>query len=89
MCTPEERAAVEALPSALHPRRLAELWTAKEARAKADGRGLAIDFRTLPAEVPASRATSGPVTCIVVRDGGGRTAWHRIEEFALEPAVRR
>jgi 4'-phosphopantetheinyl transferase len=45
--SPEEAAAVRALPEAQQQRRFYQFWTLKEAWAKASGEGLHVDFRTL------------------------------------------
>ena len=49
MLTATERAGVRALGEAERPRAFLQLWTRKEAAAKADGRGLALGFATLEA----------------------------------------
>lgn len=46
-CHPAERRALAALPAPARTDAVARLWVGKEAYAKADGRGLALDFATL------------------------------------------
>lgn len=74
MCHPDELARLTGLPESLRRRALARLWTAKEALAKADGRGLALDFRTItpPWNVPArTRSSDLPEAHIaIIRDVG-------------------
>ncbi|MCR2763286.1 4'-phosphopantetheinyl transferase superfamily protein [Microbacterium sp. zg.B48] len=53
MCTPAEAAYAAGLPDDERRSYLARVWTAKEAIVKADGAGLALDFRTLTVQVDA------------------------------------
>ncbi|MDB1089349.1 4'-phosphopantetheinyl transferase superfamily protein [Streptomyces sp. ACA25] len=47
ICHPSEEAVLAGLPQPLLTDAIARLWVCKEAAAKADGRGLALDFRRL------------------------------------------
>ncbi len=49
LLTATERARLQSLDEAARPRAFLQLWTRKEAAAKADGRGLALDFAALEA----------------------------------------
>jgi phosphopantetheinyl transferase len=89
MCTAEELGALGQRPEATRRRHLADLWTAKEARAKTDARGLAADFRTLAADAPASRHAAGPVGCIAVADGSGAAVVKRLGALPRWAAGRR
>ena len=68
MCSPAERADLEAVPLALRTRALARAWVLKEATLKARGIGLAVDPRTVCVDVAAlavARPTVGPERAIV------------------------
>ena len=73
MCSPAERAALDALDTldavrALRRRTLARAWTIKEATLKARGVGLAVDPRSVEVDLAAlldGRPASGPAVAIV------------------------
>jgi len=72
-CTVLEARALSTLPQPERPGRLADLWTAKEAAVKADGRGLSIDLRGLTAPdagvTRILRGASGWSACLVLEKG--------------------
>lgn len=68
MCSPAERAALDAIPPTLRRRALARAWTIKEATLKARGVGLAVDPRSVEVDVAGvavRQAATGPEYAIV------------------------
>lgn len=61
VCSPSERALIEALPAVARTRAFYRLWVAKEAAVKADGRGLSLPVNRIDAGALAREACAARV----------------------------
>ncbi|RBM16787.1 hypothetical protein DI005_24615 [Prauserella sp. PE36] len=80
VCHPDEHAVLAGLPRRVRTEAIARMWVRKEAVAKADGRGLAIDLAKLRADVPppgyrlaATRLSEGYWLGVALHEGAPTT----------------
>jgi len=90
LCTPDERAHLDALSSGERQRHLLRLWVRKEAVAKADGRGLGLPFTSISIDADENVAITGSPTPLWVRDlhvGEAHVAALATEEAPSTPTL--